>query len=188
MSTISDDSTELVTSTIDEFVFYHDSDICSIMSEIGDLGPATDIDMIADHRVSEIGEMRQGRGLTDVGVFDFDCCSDLGMITDARIPTNVRIWSYNYSFPEVYIPFDIGSRLQDYPFFEIYISFYGHILFYNCSFIYGFTISPDDRIVGSQEIPGIPDRDPSTCCLDDTIESLLDIDMDEISDLEFSTG
>lgn len=52
---ISDDGTELVSSAVDEFVFYHDSDTRVIVSEIGDLGSSADIDMIADHRVSEIG-------------------------------------------------------------------------------------------------------------------------------------
>ena len=142
--------------------------------------------MIADHRVSQVGEMRYSRVRANIGVFDFDKCSDLGIITDARITTNVRIWSYNCSFTEVYIPFDIGSRLEYHSFFEIDISFYVHIWFYNCSFIYCFAISSDDRIVCPEEIPWIPNRDPSTGCLDDTIESLLDIDMDEICDLEFS--
>ena len=58
MSSISDDGTELVSSAIRELIFYHDSDICMIVSEIGHLGSTTDIDVIADHRVSEIGEMR----------------------------------------------------------------------------------------------------------------------------------
>ena len=66
MGPISDDGTEFVSSAVDEFVFYHDSDTRVIMSEIGDLGSASDIHMIADHRVSEIGEMWQGRGLTDI--------------------------------------------------------------------------------------------------------------------------
>jgi hypothetical protein len=47
-------------------------------------------------------------------------------------------------------------------------------------------ISSDDSIIGSQEIPRVSDRDPSTSSLDDTIESLLYIDMDQVSDLEFS--
>jgi hypothetical protein len=156
--------------------------------EVGHLGSATDIHTIADHRVSEIGEMWQSRGFAYIGVFDFDECSNFGVITNTRIPSYVRIWSYNCSFTEVDIPFDIGSRLEDHSFFEIDISFYGHILFYNCSFINNFTISSNDRIVGPQEIPWIPYRYPSTGSLDDTIESLLDIDMDEICDLEFSSG
>ena len=66
MSSISDDSSELVPSAIGERIFYHDSDIRVIVSEIGDLGSASDIHMIADHRVSEIGEMRYSRGLADI--------------------------------------------------------------------------------------------------------------------------
>jgi hypothetical protein len=58
MSPISDDDTELVSTAIRELIFYHDADMRVIVSEIGDLGSATDIDAIADHRVSDIGEMR----------------------------------------------------------------------------------------------------------------------------------
>ncbi len=76
MGPISNDGTELVSSAVDEFVFYHDSDTRVIVSEIGDLGSSADIDMIADHRVSEIGEMWQSRGVTNIRVFDLDECPD----------------------------------------------------------------------------------------------------------------
>jgi hypothetical protein len=66
MYSIPDDSPELVSSAIRESILDHDSDVCSIVPEVGHLGSSADIDMIADHRVSEIGEMGQSRGLANI--------------------------------------------------------------------------------------------------------------------------
>jgi len=49
MRTISDDGSELVPATIDEFFFYFDLYIFVIMSQVGNLGSATDIHMVTDH-------------------------------------------------------------------------------------------------------------------------------------------
>ena len=116
MSSISDNSSELVSSAIDEFVFYHNSDTRVIVSEIRNLGSSADIDMIADYRVSQVGEMRYGRFRANIGVFDFDECSDLGIITDTCITTDIRIGSDDGSLPEVDIAIDICSRFQNYAF------------------------------------------------------------------------
>ena len=83
---------------------------------IRNLGSSADIDMIADYRVSQVGEMRYGRFRANIGVFDFDECSDLGIITDTCITTDIRIGSDDGSLPEVDIAIDICSRFQNYAF------------------------------------------------------------------------
>ena len=122
-----------------------------------------------------------------IGVLHFYKCSNLGSRSDTRIATDIGIGSDDRSFSAVDVALDIGSRLQDNSFLEIDISFYGHIWFDNCSFIYCFIVSSDDRIVGPQEIPWVADRDPPASSLDHAIESFLDIDVDKIRDLELSS-
>ena len=66
MGPIPDDGPELVSSCADELVFDHHTDIRLVMSEIGNFGSSSDIHMIADHRVSKVGEMWYSRGLADI--------------------------------------------------------------------------------------------------------------------------
>ncbi len=124
---------------------------------------------------------------TNIGVLEFYECSDFRVFPNTRISSDKRIWSDDSSFSEVGISFNVGSRFENYSFFEVYISLYGHIWFDNCSFIDNICISTDNCIIGSEEIPRVSDRYPSTSRLNDTIHSFLYIDMNQISDLKLAT-
>ncbi len=91
------------------------------------------------------------------------------------------------TFSKIHITLYICSRLQYHAFFEIDISLYSYVLLDGCSSVHGFVVSSDNLIIGLQEIPGIPDRDPASICFYDTILLFSDILMYEVSDLEFST-
>ena len=144
--------------------------------------------MIPDNTISKIRKMWNTSRFTNIGVLEFYECSDFRVFPNTRISSDICIWSDDSSFSEVDISLDIGSRLENHSFFEIYISLYGHIWFDNCSFIDNISISTDNCIIGPEEIPRISNRYPSSCSLYDTIHSLSDIDMNEISDLEFLAG
>ena len=91
------------------------------------------------------------------------------------------------TFSEVDVPLYVCSRLQYHAFFEIDISLYSYVFLDGCSSVHSFAVSSDNLIIGLQEIPRIPDRDPASSCFHDTIFLFSDILMYEVSDLELST-
>lgn len=58
MGVVTDDSPELAHTSINNGVFGFCLDIASIMAEIGYLGATTDIDMVPDDGVPDIGKVR----------------------------------------------------------------------------------------------------------------------------------
>jgi hypothetical protein len=58
MSMVTDDSPELASASINNLVFGFCLDIASIMAEVSHLGAPTDIDVIPDDRVPDIGKVR----------------------------------------------------------------------------------------------------------------------------------
>ena len=59
--------------------------------------------------------------------------------------------------------------------------------FFDCSLDHAFCVAPDEHIVCFQEIPWVSDRDPASLRFEDAIRPVFDIDMDEVSDLHFSS-
>ncbi len=187
MYIVSYDCTEFSSSSLYEFIFYHDTDIRSIMSEASSYRASSDICTISYDRVPNIGEVWYMCLISDIWVFELYRWSYFSIFSYTRVSSDVGIWSDDRSFSEIGISLYIGSWFENHAFFEVYISFYGHIWFDNCSFIDGFRIVTDDIVICIQEIPWISDSDPSASGLYYMMESFSDIDMDEISDLEFSS-
>lgn len=59
--------------------------------------------------------------------------------------------------------------------------------FFDCSLDHAFCVASDESIVCFQEIPWISDGDPATLRFEYAICPVFDIDMDEVSDLHFSS-
>ncbi len=71
MNIVSDDSPELPSTSVDEFIFHFCGDILAIVAEVGNLGSASEIRFIPDNRISNVGEMWNMRIFTDIGVLEF---------------------------------------------------------------------------------------------------------------------
>lgn len=187
-TSIANDSSEFLSSAIDKFIFHFDSNICMVMPEIGYFWSSTNIDIISDHRISKIRQMRYSWVITKIGIFAFDERSDFWFGSYTWIPSDIAIWSDYCIFSKISISFDICSRLEYDTFFEIDISFYCHIWFDGRSLIDTFYIVAYDEIISIQEIPWIAYRNPLANSFDDTISTVFNIDLDEISNLELSSG
>ncbi len=187
MYTISDYGTEFMTTSISKGIFYHGFDILAIMSKVGSLGSTTDIHLIADDTITDIRKMRYAWVLSYIGIFYLYESTYFRILTDASRSSDICIRSYDASFSEIDISFDIGSWFEEDSLFEIDVSFYGNIIFYRCSVISCLVIRSDYLFVCFEEIPGISYRSPSPMSFYDRVDTFFYIDVDKICNLELTT-
>ena len=118
MCPISDYSSELTSTGIDELILYHDTDISAIMTEIRSLRSTPDIDAISDDRVTDIRKMGYRRVSSDIGVFYLDERAYLRILTDTCCSSDICVGSDGTSFSKIDISLYIGSRFEDDSLFE----------------------------------------------------------------------
>ena len=174
--------------SIDQCSFWEHFDIFIIMSPIGSDYTWSKIHIFSGYWVNYNRILCYYCLISQITSFDFREWARLTICSKTGVSANVRIGSHLAIFSKIYISFNIRSRFQYYSFLKIDISFYGHIWFYNCSFIDIFGISSHKMIIGLQKIPRISDRYPKSGSFNDSIHILLYIDMYKVRNFEFITG
>lgn len=146
------------------------------MTKICDLCPSAKIDIIPNYGVSDIRKMRNGCIFSNHRIFYFYKCSNLGILINTRIPTNICIWSDNCIFSYKNITNYICARLDNCSFFQFYFPINCYMWFNNCSFFYIFYFIISNYLISRfEKIPWISDCYPFSLGFNGMIFSSLNI-------------
>jgi hypothetical protein len=90
---IADDGAELAAPCIDKLAMDHGSVIFPIVTKIRRRGACTEIDMLPEDGVADVGEVADVGVGKDQAVFNFHRLADVAVIAYAGISTDVAVWA-----------------------------------------------------------------------------------------------